>query len=436
MRGYTKLLILVVVFAVLLVAVLMVQRSTTSQTRQVRLAQTAPMFPGLKEENIFRFEVNTLQNDSLLFRKQAGVWEVAMGKDVMSEIMQRSEEQRIEPSAEEGETPQDGEAAPEEEAATSAAQGEPEVQPAEPEAPTPPPNPRNDPAPAADPFRTFYTADPDMVQKMIDAIVDLPQGQLVTTDTTKQASLGVLSAIVGIEVAVYDQQMNELARVIIGNQGPGFVSTYVRKPDSDETYQVPANLPITFGTKIINMRDRTLFRISPETFSSLSVENLKDSQGFNLLRSEGIWTGADLAGNVLQLDPAKVDNLLSTLGSLSASSFIDPNVPPQQPPNLPDWDPNDPYGFRSFTGIVEFTTADNVTHTINFGKLQGTTYSTAIDGRLNDVIRISGTTVDSILIDPADLAPGEESTETAATPTGEGLQPGDTIDLGEAPGGN
>ena len=409
MRAYVKIIILVAVFVVLLLAVLGLHKAQTNVRRETRLAQTTSMFPGLEANQVLRLAVNSLQNQSLLLRKQAGVWEVTEGKDILGEIMARSQETEETPPAEEPPVSTQTDEAVEE----FTEEAEPESQAPAAEEPAPPQNPRDDPGPAGDPFRLFYKADPDKVGQMVDAIVNMPQGQLVTGDTSKQSTLGVLGPIVGIEVIAYDAQMNELADIIIGNQGAGMSSTYVRKPDQDQVYEVPQNLAMIFGINIMSLRDRNIFTAAPETINTVSIRNNSTGNIISLSRSEGSWAGTDAEGNQLDLDAAKLDSLLGTLGTLSANSFVDPNQPPR-PPAEEVWDEADPYMMLTPNAVISFTTADGAAHTLIVGRLQGTTYYCAVENNLFDVFRISKTTIDSLTPTPEALAPSElpEGTET------------------------
>jgi len=404
MRGYVKILILVVIFAILLVVVLSLQKRQTTQQQQPRLAQTTPMFEGLEADQVFRMEVNSLQNQSLIFRKEAGVWQVAQGKDVFAELMQQSQEAEQEQPVEEVTEPADAE---ESEGMTEDPAEEteiPEIIEEEPEEATPPENPRDDPGPAGDPFRTFFKADPEKVNQMLNALADMPQGQLVTSDTTKQSTLGVMSALVGIEVVAYDNEMNKLAEIIIGGQGAGLSSTYVRKPDEDETYEVPSNLTVIYGTNLMMLRDRNIFQAAPETITALEVQDNEGDGTISLTRSEGSWTGVDANGASFDIDPAKVDNILTAVGNLSANSFVDPTQPPRFTEEE-DYDEMDPYKLTTPNVVISFETADNVSHTLIVGRLQGSTYFCALSNNMGDAFRISKTTIDILTAGPVGLAP-------------------------------
>ena len=398
MSNLTKLIVLGVILVVLLGALWFSQRARHKELTKVTRQQIAAFFPDLDGSRVFRIEISTLPQEgrqSLLLRKQAGVWEVALGRDVLGEIIKKGEEKKEESEKSAGST----------ESIITAGQGEPVEPPSEKE--TTPPDPRSDVGPQGDQYRSFYKADPDTVKKMIDAFVNLKRGELVTTDESKQSQLKVLNNIVGTEVVFYDEQMNKLAHLIIGEAGPGFKSCFVRQPDSNEIYKVSENLKIIFETNLMSLRDKKIFTAAPETFMSLKIVDHENNSEINLSRVEGQWKGTDGEGNTLELSAEKVDDLLNAVGSLSANSFVDPNDPMRL---YSEKSEEDPYGLAKPVAEIQFTTSDNVSHTLTIGKSEGTTFYAVADGRINDVFRLSSSVVKSIRPTPQSLK-GEEKVE-------------------------
>jgi hypothetical protein len=248
--------------------------------------------------------------------------------------------------------------------------------------------------PTGDPYRAFFKADSDKVQAMVDAIVNLKHGQLVTSDPTKKSQFGVLNTIVGTEIMMFDDQMNKVADIIIGNPGGGFQSVFVRLPDSDDIYEVASNLKMIFETSLLAIRDKTVFKAAPETIMSVDMKNNEAKTDISLSRIEGIWKGTNAEGGSLELAADKVDSLLSSLGSLSANSFVDESM--RQRPPQPELNEQDPYGLLSPTTEVSFTTSDNVTHTLTVGRLEGTVYYAIADGNMSDVFKLSNTVVNGV----------------------------------------
>jgi hypothetical protein len=452
------------VLLLLLGGLFLLLKARQAPQQELSSAQQAPFFPGLTADQVYRIDIASLSDTSLLLRKEAGMWEVATGRDVMAQLMSQSRE---EPAGEEntqateeqpsgtdtveGDTPENetgtedtggNEAAPEnqdspakledpgkqgeagKEGETTAEQ--PVLREVEPPQTQQPEDPRNDPGPAGDPFRRFYKAKTDPVTAMIDAMIGLRHGDLVTSDKEQQAQLGVLNDIVGMEVTFYDQNMNKLAAIIIGANDTSYSSCYVRLPgvpDEDNIYQVPVSLKRTFTQTLEMLRDPAIFSAAPETVMSYTVTDHEKGTGLRLQRTEGVWQGTDSEGSQLSLDPAKVDDLLDQLSRLSANSFVNPEEQRRMPP--PDdetWNEADPYGILAPTVEIEFTTADNVTGKLVVGRLEGTTYYAATSDDLNDVFKVSMNVIDNLRPLPSTLAPEAategESTETGTTDTG------------------
>lgn len=400
MRNFTKLIVLAIILGVLIVALLVVQNSKQKEIQKISLAQSALFFPDLNIDKVMRIEVtclNSRQKESLLFRKQAGIWEVAAGKDVFSQIMENTEKNKEENSDDSNRTA--GSTEPIKPADDKPIELPSETKPKEEEKPK---DPRQDVGPAGDPYRAFYKADPDKVKNMLNAIANLKHGNLVTSNPEKKSIFGVLSSLVGTEIVLYDEQMNKLASLILGNAGSAFQSCYVRLPDSNDIYEVSENLKMIFEQSLLAVRDKSIFRVAPESITSFSLKDYEMKNEINLTKSEGVWHGTDGKGNVLELGVDKVDTLLSNVGNLSANSFVDPNDILTHPENRKK-DKEDPYGFSSPTLEIKFTTTDNVTHTLTVGKLEGTISYAYADGRIQDVFRLSNTSISDIRPSPQSL---------------------------------
>lgn len=382
----TKLIILLIVLAIGIFAVWKLQQKDIEKERITRSGQIALMFPELNLDEVMRVEISSLQSQSLLFRKEAGTWEVSQGKDVLSQMIAQNPE----------------------------AGGERQE------------NPANDTSPAGDMWRTFYRANSDQVQIILDAFTDMQAGDVKTTDTEKQSLFKVMNAIVGTEVIFYDSQMNELIHLFVGDMGSAFQTTIVRKNDSDEIREVPVGLSMTLNQPLFNLRDRVIYRHPPETITSVSVSDVEGegALSMSLTRSAGVWTGTDLSGTALEIDPEKVDTILDTLGNLSANSFVDMERPPVPYGEEDD----DPYGILNPTRVIEFTTSDNTTYSLILGKKDGSTYYAIVDEYPADVFRVSDTVINKISPEPAYLAPGVEmpaEQPDAMNLSGQGLESGE-----------
>jgi len=362
------------------------QSKKTEENRDIRSQEIALMFPDLKVDDIFRIEISSLQSSSLLFRKEAGVWEVSKGKDLISQLMANADDQEQ----------------------TSVSQSD--------DTDTRQENPANDISPARDIWRTFYRADPEKVQAILDAFAQMQHGTLKTDNPDQQGPMNVSNNLAGTEVVFYDAQMNPLAHLFVGSSGSTLESTIVRQDGSNDIYEIPVGLSTALNNPIFNLRDRIVYRIPTDTITTVSVNDIEGlgAKTLNLLRVDGVWSGTDMAGTPLVLDTAKVTALLDALGNLSANSFVDTDRPPVQYGT----EDADPYGIINPAEVIQFTTADAKSYTLTLGKKDGSTYYAMINEYPNDIFRVSDSVINKIVLSPAGIAPGPEST-SGSTVSGE-----------------
>lgn len=268
-------------------------------------------------------------------------------------------------------------------------------------------------------YRVYYKADADKTKELIDAFVNMKHGDLVTSDPDKKSQFKLVPPVLGDQVTFYDEQMNKIADLVVGDLGPDYRSNYVLKPGSNDIYEVSENLKNLFETQLAAVRSKAIFSAAPETFTSVTIKDAKMNTGVALNRVEGAWQGTGPGGAGLQLSTAQVDTFLSSLGSVNANSFVDkiaPSMRPEEQPAKPT-NPDDPYGFKNPTLEIDFTTSDNVNHTLIIGNADGTTSYAMADGRTDDVFKISNTTLTSIRPTPDQLEGKPSATQASPIAT-------------------
>ena len=92
------------------------------------------------------------------------------------------------------------------------------------------------------------TADGDKVQEIIDTLVELKKGPPVTDNPEKQGLLELTDA--ALNVAAFDMQGKELAKLYVGKQGPDIFSTFVRNKGDNTIYLVDKHLSGIFSRPI------------------------------------------------------------------------------------------------------------------------------------------------------------------------------------------
>jgi len=377
-----KLIALLVVFGVLFGIVFYLNSQKSGEQRDLRVAQTTKMFPGLDEVDIFRISVSDIGYDAYILRKNAGVWEVASGPSPLDSLMRQAEEN-------DGQADMDAE---------------------------PDYDVRDDTGPDGDSLRQFYRADEDKISDLIFAMKELESGQLATSKSEERAALGVMGPLRGTEVHFYDADMNELVGVILGAPEGNYSSTYIRKPEEDDIFKISGNAYMPFQRKITDLRDRQLFDSSPESINAVNVIDTENARMFNLSRMDLEWTGNMEDGTVLELETAKIDDILTTLGSLSVTSFINPQEEMRGPHPVEglEWDEIDPFGVLAPIKVVSYTTASDETFVLNVGMKTGSNYYAVIGSNYMDVFKVAAAKVNEIAPDPLMLAPGYEPEEEYA----------------------
>jgi len=394
-KGLWKIIALLVIFGVLFGAVAYLNSTRKKEQTQLRIATTTKMFPGLEEADIFRITVSDIQYDSYILRKTAGVWEIAQGPSPMSAIMRNSQKDE---------------------------NGNPIEQEAD---------PRDDNGPDGDQYRSYYKADMEKVTPIIDTMKELESGQLVTSKPEEKSKLGVMGSLMGTEIHVYDSENNEVVGVILGAPEGNYTSTYIRKPDSDEIYRVDGNAYMPFQKKVGDFRDRKLFDTAPEAINSVNVTDNENVRVYSLTRVDLEFKGSMADGTAITLDTAKVDDLLSSLGSLSVASFVNPDEEIRSPrPEGGEWDPADPFGLRIPLRIITYTDAAGSTFTLNVGMKAGSNYYAIIADKPMDIFKVSAAKINEISLDPLTLGPEPETTDVSTSPGVAELPPG-VAEVGE-----
>ena len=389
MKGLWKIIALLVIFGVLFGAVAYLNSTRKKEQTQLRIETTTKMFPGLDEAGMFRITVSDLKYDSYILRKTAGIWEIAQGPSAMSALMRNSQKDE---------------------------NGNPIQQE---------PDPRDDTGPAGDQYRSYLKADMEKVTPIIDTIKELESGQLVTSKPEEKSKLGVMGSLMGTEIHVYDSENNELVGVILGAPEGNYTSTYIRKPDSDDIYRVDGNAYMPFQKKVGDFRDRKLFDTAPEAINSVNVTDNENGRVYNLTRVDLEFKGSMADGTGITLDTAKVDDLLSALGSLSVASFVNPDDEVRGPrPDGGAWDPADPFGLRTPLRIISYTDSAGSTFTVNIGMKAGSNYYGIIADKPMDIFKVSVAKINEISPDPLTLGPAPETTDISTSPGVAELPPG------------
>jgi len=166
-----------------------------------------------------------------------------------------------------------------------------------------------------------YPADPTIVEGVIRKIQGFKKINLASRKKDKH-SLFEVNEGMGIEVTLFGPEKKELARFFIGKSGPDFLSTYVRKADSNDVYLYGDYLRGDFDKPTNNWRDKTILAFNPNEVVTLTISKLKEKETIVLTKdTQGNWQLEEPISSLAENQP--IEKLLSALGNLKASGFVD-----------------------------------------------------------------------------------------------------------------
>jgi hypothetical protein len=166
-----------------------------------------------------------------------------------------------------------------------------------------------------------YPADPTIVEGVIKKIQDFKKINLASRKKDKHSLFEVKEGM-GVEVILLGPEKKELARFFIGKTGPDFLSTYIRKADSDDVYLYDDYLRGDFDKQVNNWRDKTILAFNPTEVVTLTISKLKEKETIALTKdTQDNWQLEEPISSLAKNPP--IEKLLATLGNLKAADFAD-----------------------------------------------------------------------------------------------------------------
>lgn len=173
-----------------------------------------------------------------------------------------------------------------------------------------------------------YNADPGVVERTIDMLVELKPERIAATEKSGWKSYQVDDST-GIRVKLlHDSRV--IADLVVGKfsytpqqnaspyqQQQGKMTSYVRLWDEDEVYAVDGFLKMSFQNDVKSFRDRSLVRFNREDIVRIDYSS-PGGESFSLSKQ-----GDDYLAGGLLADSATTVKYLSTLARLSSSDFVD-----------------------------------------------------------------------------------------------------------------
>ncbi|MBI2050220.1 MAG: DUF4340 domain-containing protein [Parcubacteria group bacterium] len=109
-----------------------------------------------------------------------------------------------------------------------------------------------------------YRVNPEYIADLLKIFADLPRGELASRNPEKREELQVDD--VGVKIQAWEGD-TQVIDAIIGKEGPGFLSTYVRRADSDNVYLAAQNIRPVFNRT--DWRDKRVWIFDPLKVTSI-----------------------------------------------------------------------------------------------------------------------------------------------------------------------
>jgi hypothetical protein len=201
------------------------------------------------------------------------------------------------------------------------------------------------------PAEAGYPADPEGVREILDFVGSARADRKVSDNPAKRGVFEVDDS--GLKVKVEGAEGAVLAHFVVGKSGPDFLSTYVRREDSDEVYLIDQSLRRIFvrvGPR--QWRDKAIFRLAGPDITKLRWTR----------EGKTVALEADASGNWTLTAPAtaparrdEVEALRNALATLQSDDFATGITPSAA-------------GLDAPYARMEFTLRDGTSHTLEVGK--------------------------------------------------------------------
>lgn len=294
MRARRAYLALVVVVLVSL-GILYLERP---DQRRMEAEAPRPLFPSLAADQVARIEIEHLL-DGVQLQKEGAAWQVTAQTSPLQAQLAQQGEQGVEP------------AVATDHAGTPSYVGEaPAALPLEGAGRSL----KRAPAPAAN-----ANANAEQVEALLQLLQTVQVGTVTSRNPENFDKLQV--GKIGTQVRTYAADGQLLAHLIVGKQGPDYVSTYVRQEGNDAVYLVSDQLHGRFPAQVAQWRDRRVWALDPDLISKVSVERLDG--GFTISKNaQGLFTVDNLPG-AGTLNAEKVGAWFAQWATIQASKFAE-----------------------------------------------------------------------------------------------------------------
>ncbi len=158
--------------------------------------------------------------------------------------------------------------------------------------------------------KDFYVKD-SVADNAIQGLEEAVKSELELVSANKDKKGGFQTDESGIAVKLY-QGEETTADFVIGKTAGNYRSTYISRPESNNTYSVKANLFSAFNRP--EWRDRDIFSTNKEAIAKIRFQYPR--REFTVEKTEDSWSG--VSPYKFDVDGQKIDKILEIMSSLTA----------------------------------------------------------------------------------------------------------------------
>lgn len=180
-----------------------------------------------------------------------------------------------------------------------------------------------------------YDANPDRVDKLMEAVPGLKSSGLASDKKEKQDTFEVDDEH-AIHLQIYAGGKDPAVNMYVGKATPSYDGAFVRLDDSDLVYRAGANIKSLVGFSFRDFRTKQPWMCVPTAVTSVTVKPPPDAEGetMTFTRSDGLWKTPE-GGNANQ---NLLTELVEKISKLRVNDFVDD--PDPKVTGLEGQDPN------------------------------------------------------------------------------------------------
>ncbi len=164
----------------------------------------------------------------------------------------------------------------------------------------------------------FWVTDSEKIDELLRNITEEITNETLSSRSKDTHNKFEVTETLGTKVEVHTGGDEPTVIFFVGKQGPDFISTYVRRDDSDNVYSVPIQLGTIYGREMNGWRDKRMWDFDPKTITEAKFRF--GESVFSVKLDNGLW---------LLLEPeqgkansVKVEAELKALSELQGAGFV------------------------------------------------------------------------------------------------------------------